>query len=125
MSSGESNPQSAMSGPLLSPEQFSPDIPFEVPRTFENLHLMAPNRQHDLLPHVGALSPPRTVQYQPQLTPESNSSTLPHLQRKALTHTVPDADGGNEVVPQPDRFQSTLETLNQSEFIPVILKIPF
>lgn len=66
------------------------------------------------------LSPPNIEQLPPNVS-------LPHLQRKPLAHTVPDDDGGNEAVPQPDCFQSTLETLNQSESIvtTVMLGFPF
>ena len=103
VSAGEGDLRVPLSGPLLSlpnTEQLLPNVPLEGRHAFEHF------------------------QYPHQVTPENNSSTFPLLQRKPLTHSVPEGDSDNEAVLQVDRLHS----FNQSKFIitsPALLVFPF
>ncbi|KAG8212955.1 hypothetical protein J3R82DRAFT_11321 [Butyriboletus roseoflavus] len=87
VSSEKSEPQSTLSRPLL------PDI--------------------DQLSSVGVLSPPRAPRYPPQLTPDSNSSSL-LLPRTSRTHNDPGDNYGNEATSQASRAQSNIESHHQN-----------
>ncbi|KAN0092694.1 hypothetical protein V8E55_003478 [Tylopilus felleus] len=79
--------------------------------TGHTLRLAVPDRQHDISPAVGALSPSRTIQYPHHLIPESSSSTVPPFRREPLTYNVPEGD--NEAAEKPDYFRSIIKSVDQ------------